>query len=141
MSALFALIFSLMAPGAGHILTGNYGQGIVLGSLFALGKNAFLPLSLRLFGVYTYKRTLQFFYVWNWFYIVLIVYAVVSAVWYGWNVQEMYFFQTLIFILAVRLVHKNTKSKIIFTALCGRSGIYELMEKMHKSPTEKKKNS
>ena len=61
MSALFALIFSLMAPGAGHILTGNYGQGIVLGSLFALGKNAFLPLSLRLFGVYTYKRTLHFF--------------------------------------------------------------------------------
>ena len=75
MILLLALLFSLVAPGAGHILTGNYLQGIIIGIVFALGKSTFLPLALRVFKVTTLKQTLQFFYVCNVVYMLLIFYA------------------------------------------------------------------
>ena len=139
MIPLSALLFSLIAPGAGHILTGHYTQGIMLGILFALGKSACLPLALRVGKVTTLKRTLQFFYVCNISYILLIAYAVLSAIWFGFAAQKMYFLHAIIFAFAIILVYKRTQNKFIFTALCGREGIYELMQKINKSTTEKNK--
>ena len=72
MTVFFALMISLVAPGAGQVLTGHYGEGIVLGLLFALGKSVLLPLVLRVFKVESLKRTLQIFYACNWCYILLI---------------------------------------------------------------------
>ena len=43
MTVFFALLFSLVVPGAGQIFTGHYGEGIALGLLFALGKSVLLP--------------------------------------------------------------------------------------------------
>lgn len=137
MIALLAVLFSLIAPGAGHALTGDWMQAAVLGGVFALGKTALLPLSLRVFRVRTLKRTLQFFYVCNWCYIALIFYAVIGAFWRGLNVQEIYFLRACLFAVAVILVQKNTKNKFIFTALCAREGVWELLYKMHHSPTRK----
>lgn len=62
MTVFFALLFSLVVPGAGQIFTGHYGEGIALGLLFALGKSVLLPLVLRVFKVESLKRTLQIFY-------------------------------------------------------------------------------
>ncbi|MBR4592445.1 MAG: hypothetical protein IKO35_04470 [Elusimicrobiaceae bacterium] len=138
MGIVGALIFSLIAPGAGHILTGHFAQGILLGGLFALGKSALLPLALRLFKVKELKRVLHFFYVCNCGYILLIFYAVISAVWYGFYATQMYVLQAIVCAICVGLIYKRTQNKFIFTALCGRSGIYELMQKMHKSQTVKK---
>lgn len=138
MIVLWSVLFSLVAPGAGHVLTGNYVQGCILGGLFALGKSALLPLALRVGKVTTLKRVLQFFYVCNMGYILIISYALISAVWCGFHAQEMHVLQALVFIFATILVYKRTQNKFIFAALCGRSGIYELMLKMHKSQTEKK---
>lgn len=137
MGAALALVMSLIAPGAGHILTGHVWQGVLLGGLFALGKNALLPLVLRVCGVQTLKQTLYIFYAFNWGYVGLILYAVISAFWYGLQAQEIWFLRAVLSAVAVILVYKNTKSKIIFTALCGRSGVFELMQKMRKSPMEK----
>ena len=39
-----ALLLSLIAPGAGHVFTGHYFEGGVIGLLFALGKSTMLPL-------------------------------------------------------------------------------------------------
>ena len=136
MTALVALLFSLIAPGAGHALTGHWGQAILIGGIFALGKNALLPLSFRLGRVRTLKRALRFLYVCNWCYIALIFYAVISAFWYGFYTQEMYILRACLFAAVVILVQKNTKSKFIFTALCGRAGMWELVQKIYKSPTE-----
>jgi len=138
MTALLALLFSLIAPGAGHALTGNYVQAVLIGGLFALGKNALLPLSLRVLKITDLKRTLQFFYVCNWCYILLIFYAVVSAFWCGLQTHEMQFWRAVLCACAIILVQKNTRKKIIFTALCGREGIWELGHKTSSFPTEKK---
>jgi len=138
MIAVLAVLFSLIAPGAGHALTGAWAQAVVIGALFALGKNALLPLSLRLFRVNTLPRALQFFYVCNWLQIVLIFYASISAFWLGLHAREMYFLRACLCAAAIILVQKNTKNKFIFTALCGREGVWELMQKMRQSPTEKK---
>ncbi|MBO7191731.1 MAG: hypothetical protein J6V32_06585 [Elusimicrobiaceae bacterium] len=138
MTVALALIFTLIAPGSGHVLTGNCAQGIVIGVLFALGKNALLPLSLRIFHVQTLKRTLQAFYVCNWCYIALIFYAVASAFWCALKAREQCLGPAVLVALMIILVQKNTRSKIIFTALCGRAGMWEILQKMRKSPTEKK---
>ncbi|HAM42554.1 MAG TPA: hypothetical protein DCP52_01780, partial [Elusimicrobia bacterium] len=88
MTSFFALVFSLVAPGAGQIFTGHYAEGAILGVAFALGKSVGLPLLLRVLKVESLKRTLQFFYACNWCYILLIVYAVCSAVWHGFYAQQ-----------------------------------------------------
>ena len=138
MILFLAVLFSLMAPGAGHILTGHYAQGILIGIGFALGKSALLPLSLRIGKITTLKRTLQFFYVCNVAYMLLILYAVLSVAWLGVYAKKIYFLHALIFTFVIILIYKRTQNKFIFTALCGREGIYELMQEMNKSTTEKK---
>ena len=136
--AVLAILFSLMTPGAGQIFAGKFAQGILFGALYALGKSALLPLSLRVFKVTKLKRTLQFFYVCNLGYIFLILYATASAFFQAKNASENYFLVTFIFILCVRLVQKQTFNAFIFTALCGRSGVWEIWNRLSKSPTDEK---
>lgn len=138
MTAFVAFLFSLVAPGAGHILVGAYAEGFLLGGLFALGKSALLPLMLRAFQITDLKRTLQFFYVCNCCYIALILYAAASSVWRGFYAQQTHFLYALAFAICVTAVYKNTLNAFIFTALCGRSGVYTLLREKQKSPTEKK---
>ena len=138
MTAFVAFLFSLAAPGAGHIFIGSYTEGFVLGGLFAVGKSAILPLFLRLFRVTDLKRTLQIFYVCNCFYMALILYAAISSLWRGFYAQQTNFLYALVFAICVTVVYKNTLNGFIFTALCGRSGVYALLRTKRKSPTEKK---
>ena len=51
MTPALALLFSLVAPGAGQILNGDFAQGVLLGALFAFGKSVLLPLMLRILRV------------------------------------------------------------------------------------------
>lgn len=138
MNALIALVLSLAAPGAGHIFNGFYTEGLVLGVLFAFGKSTFLPLILRVFGVGNLKRTLQIFYVCNWFYIALICYAALTSFWSGFSVRQTHFWYALLFAVAVSLAYRNTLNAFIFTALCGRTGVYAILRAGRKSPTETK---
>lgn len=138
MTAFLALLFSLVAPGAGHILIGCYGEGIALGMLFAVGKSALLPLGLRVFKVENLKRTLQILYACNWGYIVLILYAAVSSFWRGFYAEQIHFLYAVLFAIIVTLVYKNTLNNFIFTALCGRTEIYKLLRAKQKSQTVKK---
>ncbi len=138
MSAFVALLFSLVAPGAGHIFCGAYAEGAVLGGLFALGKSALLPLALRVFGVTDLKRTLQIFYVCNCCYMLVILYAAISSLWRGFYADQTHFLYALVFAICVTAVYKNTLNAFIFTALCGRSGVCGLMRANKKSSTEKK---
>lgn len=137
MIAWLALLFSFMAPGAGHLLTGHSTQAVVLGVLFCLGKNVFLPLSLRLFRVHRLETMLRFFYACNWCYIGLIFYAALSAFWLGLRNQELHWVAAFLFALAVVSVYKNTKNKFIFSALCGNNHAWDTLCQMHKTPTRK----
>ena len=138
MTAFFAFLFSLAAPGAGHIFIGSYTEGFVLGGLFAVGKSALLPLMLRAFQITDLKRTLQFFYVCNCCYIALILYAAVSSLWRGFYAQQAHFLYAIAFAVCITIVYKNTLNAFVFTALCGRSGVYALLHNKRKAPTEKK---
>lgn len=138
MIATLALFISLFAPGAGHIFVGKYGEGILLGALFALGKSALLPLVIRVFKVQDVRRLLYVFYWFNWSYIALILYAGISSFAYGTRAQEMHFLQAILFVFCVVLIYKRTFNKFIFTSLCGRTGVYEYWCKLRKTPSEKK---
>ncbi len=133
-----SLLFSLMAPGAGQIFIGRFAEGLLYGVLFSLGKSAFLPLSLRLFRVTTLKRTLQFFYVCNWGYIVLILGSALAAFLQTKNGMNGYVLYAILFIVCVRLIKKQTFNSFIFTALCGRKGIFNILQKIRKTSTENK---
>lgn len=138
MTACIGLVFSLIFPGAGQIYCGDYAAGITVGVFFALGKSTFLPLAVRVFRVDNLLRALQFFYVCNWFYIALICCAAAGAFWRGFSVRDTHFLYAFLFALAGIAVYKNTFNKFIFTALCGRAGVWEALAKTRKSPTEKK---
>lgn len=138
MTAFMSLIFSLVYPGAGQIYAGDYVAGIAIGLLFMLGKSALLPLALRAGKVDDLPRALRFFYVCNWGYIVLILGAAACAFWRGFYARETHFLYAFLFALAGITAYKNTFNKFIFTALCGREGVWEVLVKMRKSSTEKK---
>lgn len=135
--SMVALLVSLMAPGAGQIFCGNFLQGIIWGTLFALGKSALLPLCLRIFKIKKLKTTLYAFYVWNWIYIFVILVAAFAAFAQAQAVTKNYFLQTVLFILCVRIVKKQTFNSFIFTALCGRSGVWNILLKTSHLPSEK----
>lgn len=132
-----ALLFSLICPGAGQIFRGQFLLGILFGLLFCLGKSALLPLSLRVCKVTKLRQTLQFFYVCNWGYIVLILGAALAVFFYTPSDEKKYFLETFLFILCVRLIYKQTFNPLIFTALCGRSGMWKIWQSVQKSPTRK----
>lgn len=138
MTAAISLLFSLVCPGAGQIYAGDYATGIIIGLLFALGKSALLPLSFRVFNVNDLPRALKLFYVCNWFYILLILGAAAGALWRGFYVRETHFLYAFLFACAGIAMYKNTFNKFIFTALCGREGVWEAFAKTRKSPTKKK---
>lgn len=138
MTPCVSLIFSLILSGAGQIYTGDYVGGIIIGLLFSLGKSVLLPLSLRVFKVNDLPRALQFFYVCNWGYIVLICAAAAGAFWRGFYTHDTHFLYAFLFAAAGIAVYKNTFNKFIFTALCGRTGVWETLAQMRKSPTKKK---
>ena len=135
---LVAILFSLIAPGAGHIFAGDYVQGAVLGALFVLGRSGLLPLALRVLKVQSVKGMLQAFYTCNCFYITLIFYALVSSFLQTKSNAPVHFFYALIFAICVSAAYKKAFSKFIFSAICGRTGAYEFYLKNRKSPSEKK---
>lgn len=138
MTPALCLFFSLIFPGAGQIYAGDYAAGVIIGLLFALGKSALLPLSFRVFKVNDLPRALAFFYVCNCGYIALICGAAAGALWRGFQVSEPHFLYAFLFAFAGIAAYKNTFNKFIFTALCGREGVWEAFIKTRKSPTEKK---
>lgn len=138
MTACVSLILSLVCPGAGQIYAGDYAIGVVIGVLFALGKSTLLPLALRIFKVNDLPRALRFFYACNWGYIALILGASAGAFWRGFYVRDTHFLSAFLFAISVIATYKNTFNKFIFTALCGRKGVWDVLVKMRKSSTEKK---
>lgn len=139
MAPLLALLFSLIAPGAGQIYNGAYGKGIVLGVLFMLGKSALLPLCIRLFKITSEKGTLKIFYFFNWFNIALISLAAFDSFYFAFYTVSGKFLYALIFAVASVSVFRSTNNEIIFTLLSGRGGIYKMSRAKKNSPTEKKK--
>jgi len=133
-----ALLFSLVAPGAGQIFIGKFMQGILFGFLFSLGKSALLPLCLRLFRVTKLKRMLQFVYLCNWGYIVLIFGASAAAFFQAQHAVEKHWVAAIFFIVCVRTIQKQTFNSFIFTALCGRSGMWKILQSISKNTSGKK---
>lgn len=137
MNPILAFVFSLVAPGSGQILNGQYGKGLVLGVLFALGKSAVLPLFIRFFGISSRRGVLRTLYAANWLTVLVIVYALVDAVYDAFVLPGGQILTAVLAALMIVAVYKNTFNNFIFTALCGREGIYPLLRPVKKSPTEK----
>lgn len=138
MMKVFALLFTLMAPGAGHIFAGDYTQGIVLGVLFSVGRSGLLPLMLRALQLQTTRSVLLSFYACNWFYILLILYAAFSAFLQTKSNVPVHFLYAIFSVICISVAYKKTFAKFIFTAICGREGVYEFYLKNKKLSTGKK---
>lgn len=138
MNALFALFFSLLAPGAGHVFMGNFAEGICIGLLFALWKSALLPLGIRVLRITELEKLLKYFYVCNWLYILLVCYAVFSAFWRGFWCESGHFLYAILFAICVIVTYKNTFNRVIFTMLCGRTSIYDMVRNSKSIPSGEK---
>ena len=138
MIPLLALFFSLVAPGAGHVFVGKFTQGIVIGIFFALWKSALLPLGIRVFRLSMLQPLLKFLYVCNLLYIMLVCYAVFSAFWYGLKGGTTHFWYAVVFSVCVMVTYKKTFNRVIFTLLCGRTGVYEILCNLKNISTEKR---
>jgi len=138
MIKLVAVFFTLIAPGAGHVLSGHYTQGAVIGLLFAVGRSGLLPLVLRALNVQTERGLLQTFYAFNWFYIVLIWYAIIDSFLQTKSNAPLHFLQAIFCAACILVAYKNTFCKFIFEALSARRGAYELYLKIKKLPSEGK---
>lgn len=137
MNAFCALLFNLLAPGAGQIFLGDFAWGIGIGLFFALGKSVLLPLGLRTCKVKTQRSVLKIFYAVNWCYILLIMGAAAIGFYRGFFVQETHFLYALISVFVIISLYKNTFNNFIFSMLYGRTGVYGWLRVGRKSPTEK----
>lgn len=137
MNPLFALLLSLVGPGAGQVFNGQIGKGVAVGVLFALGKTALLPLIIRLFKITSEKGTLRLFYWFNIFYIALISYAAFDSFYYAFFTQNTRWLWAILTALIVAGVWRNTRNELVFTLLSGRAGIYRFTRSKKNSPTEK----
>ncbi len=136
MNGFIALILNMVAPGAGQIFNGDYWLGAALGILFALGKTALLPLMVRAFKVRSEEAILKLFYWFNWFYSLCVLFAIVQGTARGFSVTVTHPWTAVLCAFMIVSVYKNTHKEILFSALCGRRGLYEVLVVARKSPTE-----
>lgn len=129
MISFLVVFFSFIAPGMGQIFLGNYKEGILWGIFFALGKSAILPLFLRIFRVEKLKTTLKIIYIFNWLYIALICCASISAFHGGKYLTDRNWLYAILFAVMITLVYKNTLNNFVFTSLCGRKDVFDLVKK------------
>lgn len=136
MNGIIALFLSMVAPGAGQIFNGDYWLGALLGGMFALGKTAVLPLMVRGLRLKTEESILKLFYWFNWLYSVCVLFAIVQATVRGFGVTVTHPWTAVLCALMIISVYKNTQKEILFSALCGRRGLYQVLRPVRKSPTE-----
>lgn len=133
MNGIWAFLISLVAPGAGQIFNGQYGLGVLLGGMFALGKTALLPLLVRLLKIRTEVAALRLVYWFNWAYGLCVLFAIFQAAVVGFEQTQRHPWTALISAFAIVCVYKNTMKEVLFEALCGRAGIYQLIRPVRKS--------
>lgn len=133
MNGIWAFLISLVAPGAGQIFNGQYVLGVLLGGMFALGKTALLPLLIRLLKIRTEVAALKLVYWFNWAYGLCVLFAIFQAAVVGFEQTQRHPWTALISAFAIVCVYKNTMKEILFAALCGRTGMYQLIRPVRKS--------
>lgn len=136
MSGIAALFLSMVAPGAGQIFNGDYGLGALLGCIFALGKTAVLPLSVRVFRIKTEEGVLNLFYWFNWGYSLCVLFAIVQAAVRGFSGADSHPWTGILSAFIIVSVYKNTHKEILFSSLSGRSGLYQIIKPNRKSSSE-----
>ena len=139
MSAFLAGLLSLVAPGSGQILIGNFTEGIIIGLLFIFTKPVIIPLIIRFARITKLRSVLKLLYACNLFYMALIIYALVRSILSAWHVDDWYVWYALIFIFCTTITYKNIFNEFIFSALCARTEIYNWARGKANSPTEKTK--
>ncbi len=136
MNGIIALVLSMVAPGAGQVFNGDYWLGAALGGMFALGKTALLPLSVRVLRVQTEEGLLKLFYWFNWLYSLCVLFAIVQAGARGFGGAQSHPWTGVLSAFMIVAVFKNTHKEILFSALCGRRGLYEIIKPNRKSTSE-----
>jgi len=137
MSAFLAGVLSLIAPGAGQIFVGEFTEGIIIGLLFVFVKPVILPLIIRFARVTKLRGVLKLLYACNFFYMALILYALVRAVWSAISSADFYFWYALVACVCVVFTYKNIFNEFIFSSLCARTEIYNWARGKNISPTDK----
>lgn len=136
MNGFLALLLSMIAPGSGQIFNGDYWLGAALGVMFSLGKTALLPLMVRAFKVRSEEGILKLFYWFNWLYSLCVLFAIVQATACGFSVSIVHPWTAVLCAFMIVSVYRNTHKEILFSALCGRRGLYQILLPVRKSPSE-----
>ena len=68
----------------------------------------------------------------------LVCYAVFSAFWRGFWCEDGHFLYAFLFAICLIVTYKNTFNRVIFTMLCGRTGIYDMVRSSRNIPSGEK---
>lgn len=137
MNPIITLFLGLMAPGAAQIFNGQYAKGIVFGALFALGRSVALPLCVRAFSIRSERAVLLTFLWANRLYVAVIFYALLDGFYNSFFVSQTHAWSAVISAVMIVAVSKNTFKNFLFTMLCGRAGLYEILVPKNISSSEK----
>lgn len=137
MSVFLAGLLSLIGPGAGQILVGEFTEGIIIALLFVFTKPVLVPLIIRFLRITKLRGVLKLLYACNLFYMGLIIYAFLRSIFSAWNSNDFYFWYGIISAICVVITYKNIFNEFIFSSLCGRTEIYNWARGKINSQTEK----
>ncbi len=97
-NSLIALLFSLICPGAGQMFYGDFVKVIIFSFIFVFGKIVVLPLLIRIFRITKPEKILKFAYVFNIFYICVIVLSIIDAVFFTFRLEVVLNIKKIIFV-------------------------------------------
>ncbi len=120
MYSIFAVFFSLLAPGAGAVFNAQYLKGLVFILLFCLGKSFFLPLFLRFFARANLVRGLKIIYIFNIVYISIIAISIIDSALFASD-KNANFILAFVCAVCARAVQINTLNENIFNMLSGNN--------------------
>lgn len=143
MNGALAVLFSLMAPGAGQAYNGQFVKAGIIIFFFALGKSFVLPLMLRFFARGRERRGLKIIFGFNIFYILFVVGAIIDAYAFS-SSKNSSFILCFVLVLCARAVQINTLNENIFFMLCGNINYFSFVAPKRAraaSPSEKIKNN
>ena len=120
MNNVFAVFFSLLAPGAGAVFNAQNAKGFVFLFLFCLGKSFILPLILRFFAGVNLTRGLKIIYVFNIIYVSIIALSIVDSAFFA-SAKNANFVFAFVCALCARAAQMNTLHENIFNMLSGNN--------------------
>jgi len=122
---VLALILSLIAPGSGQILNGQFFKGFLFAFIFVFGRYVLLPLAIRVCKFADDAKSLRLIYIFNIIYPIIIILSAVDACYHA--VHALHNAQMAIYAVMAAVIiatmYKGMGARFIVYAMSGREDL------------------